>query len=178
MLMRAKATGYGAYLPEKILTNAEIAESLETSDDWISQRTGIKQRHVAAEGEMTSDLGVKAAGRALDAAGLSADDVDMIICATSTPDETFPATATRIQAALGCTRGAAFDIQAVCSGFVYALSVADSFIRAKQAQTILVIGGRDLFAHLGLARPLYLRAVRRRCRRSALSGWRRSWRCR
>jgi 3-oxoacyl-[acyl-carrier-protein] synthase-3 len=134
------AVGCGAYLPDRILTNDEIAKTLETSDDWISQRTGIKQRHIAAEGEMTSDLGVKAALAALDAAGQTPDDIDMIVCATATPDETFPATATRIQAKLGCNRGAAFDVQAVCSGFVYALSIADSFIRTGQADKVLVIG--------------------------------------
>ena len=140
MRVRAQATGSGAYLPEKIVTNAEIAKVLDTSDAWIAKRTGIKQRHIAADGELTSDLGIKASQRALDAAGVSADAVDMIICATSTPDETFPATATRIQAELGCTRGSAFDIQAVCSGFIYALSVADSFVRTEQAETVLVIG--------------------------------------
>jgi 3-oxoacyl-[acyl-carrier-protein] synthase-3 len=140
MRLRAQATGSGAYLPEKIVTNAEIAKVLDTSDAWIAKRTGIKQRHIAADGELTSDLGIKASQRALDAAGVSADAVDMIICATSTPDETFPATATKIQAALGCTRGSAFDIQAVCSGFIYALSVADSFVRTEQAETVLVIG--------------------------------------
>jgi len=140
MTVRAMAVGCGAYLPERILTNAEIAKTLDTSDDWISQRTGIKQRHIAAEGEFTSDLGGKAALAALEAAGEGPDAVDMIVCATSTPDETFPATATRIQAKLGCTRGAAFDVQAVCSGFVYGLSVADNFIRAKQAEKVLVIG--------------------------------------
>jgi 3-oxoacyl-[acyl-carrier-protein] synthase-3 len=140
MRVRAQATGSGAYLPEKIVTNAEIAKVLNTSDAWIAKRTGIKQRHIAADGELTSDLGIKASQRALDAAGVSADAVDMIICATSTPDETFPATATKIQAELGCTRGSAFDIQAVCSGFIYALSVADSFVRTEQAETVLVIG--------------------------------------
>jgi 3-oxoacyl-[acyl-carrier-protein] synthase-3 len=140
MRVRAQATGSGAYLPEKIVTNAEIAKVLNTSDAWIAKRTGIKQRHIAADGELTSDLGIKASQRALDAAGVSADAIDMIICATSTPDETFPATATRIQAELGCTRGSAFDIQAVCSGFIYALSVADSFVRTEQAETVLVIG--------------------------------------
>ena len=140
MRVRAQATGSGAYLPEKIVTNAEIAKILDTSDAWIAKRTGIKQRHIAADGELTSDLGIKASQRALDAAGVNADAIDMIICATSTPDETFPATATRIQAELGCTRGSAFDIQAVCSGFIFALSVADSFVRTEQAETVLVIG--------------------------------------
>jgi len=140
MTLRAMAVGCGAYLPERILTNDDIAKTLDTSDDWISQRTGIKQRHIAADGEMTSDLGVKAALAALADAGLTPDDLDMIVCATSTPDETFPATATRIQAKLGCTRGAAFDVQAVCSGFVYGLAVANNFIRARQAEKVLVIG--------------------------------------
>ena len=140
MRVRAQATGCGAYLPEKIVTNAEIAKVLDTSDAWIAKRTGIKQRHIAADGELTSDLGIKASQRALDAAGVSADAIDMIICATSTPDETFPATATKIQSELGCTRGSAFDIQAVCSGFIYAMSIADSFVRTGQAETVLVIG--------------------------------------
>lgn len=140
MTRRAMAIGCGAYLPEKVLTNEEIAKTLDTSDAWISQRTGIKQRHIAAEGEMTSDLGVKAARAALEAAGEGPEALDMIVCATSTPDETFPATATQIQAKLGCTHGAAFDVQAVCSGFVYALAVANNFIKAKQAEKVLVIG--------------------------------------
>jgi 3-oxoacyl-[acyl-carrier-protein] synthase-3 len=122
------------------MSNQEIAKLVETSDEWIRQRTGIRQRHLAADGELTSDLGLKAAEAALERAGLEPDDLDLIICATSTPDETFPATATRIQAALGMTRGAAFDVQAVCSGFVYGLSVADSFIRSGQAGTVMVLG--------------------------------------
>ena len=140
MALRAHVLGWGCYLPERILTNDELAERLDTSDEWIRQRTGIRERRVAGEGETTSDLGLKAAEAALAHAGLGPRDLDLIICATSTPDETFPATATRIQARLGMTRGAAFDIQAVCSGFVYGLSVANNFIRCGQARTALVVG--------------------------------------
>ena len=122
------------------MTNAELAEKVETSDEWIRQRTGIEQRHIAAEGEQTSDLAIAAAQQALAAAGCEANDVDLIVCATSTPDETFPATATRVQYGLGMTRGAAFDVQAVCSGFVYGLAVADNFLRGGQAKTALLIG--------------------------------------
>jgi len=137
---RSLVVGCGSYLPSNIVTNDELAARLDTSDAWIRERTGITQRHVAAEGEMTSDLAVAASREALAAAGLKADELDLIVCATSTPDETFPATATRVQARLGMTRGAAFDVQAVCSGFVYGLSVADNFIRAGQVRNALVIG--------------------------------------
>jgi len=140
MTLRSVIVGAGAYLPEKIVTNDDLAERMETTDEWIVQRTGIRQRHIAAEGELTSHLACKAAQRALDAAGLKAADVDLIVLATTTPDETFPATATRVQAMLGMTRGAAFDVQAVCAGFVYALAVADNFIKVGQARTALVIG--------------------------------------
>ncbi len=140
MIIRSRATGCGAYLPDRIVSNRELENRLDTSDEWITKRTGIRQRHIAADGEMTSDLGIKAAQAALKMAGLEADAIDLIVCATSTPDETFPATATRIQAELGCGRGIAFDIQAVCTGFVYALGVADNFIRCGQAKRALVIG--------------------------------------
>jgi 3-oxoacyl-[acyl-carrier-protein] synthase-3 len=140
MPLRAQVLGCGAYLPARVVTNQEISQKVETSDEWIRQRTGIRERRLAADGELTSDLGVKAGEAALARAGLAANDLDLIICATSTPDETFPATATRIQSALGMTRGAAFDVQAVCSGFVYGLSVADSFIRCGQAGTVMVLG--------------------------------------
>ncbi len=140
MGQRARVIATGAYLPERIVSNAELATRIETSDVWIRQRTGICQRHVAAEGEFTSALGIAAARQALENAGVGADSVDLIVCATSTPDETFPATATRIQSALGMTRGAAFDVQAVCSGFVYALAVADNFVRAGQVKRALVVG--------------------------------------
>ncbi len=140
MVVRSQVIGCGGYLPARVLTNAELAEHVTTSDEWIAQRTGIRQRHIAADGELTSDLARCAAEAALAQAGIAGDALDLIVLATSTPDETFPATATRVQAALGMTRGAAFDVQAVCSGFVYALAVADNFIKAGQARTALVIG--------------------------------------
>ena len=140
MVFRACVIGCGGYLPERIVTNAELAERLDTSDAWIVQRTGIRQRHVAAPGELTSDLARKAAERALAQAGMSGAELDLIVLATATPDNTFPATATRLQAQLGMKKGCAFDVQAVCSGFIYALATADNFIRAGQAKTALVVG--------------------------------------
>ena len=140
MTVRSLIVGTGAYLPAKVVTNDDLAQQMDTTDEWIQQRTGIRQRHVAAEGELTSHLAVKASEKALAQAGLKPDDVDLIVLATTTPDETFPATATRVQAMLGITRGAAFDVQAVCAGFIYALAVADNFIRAGQSKTALVIG--------------------------------------
>jgi 3-oxoacyl-[acyl-carrier-protein] synthase-3 len=139
-VIRSVVQGCGAYLPERLVTNDDLAKRMDTSDEWIQQRTGIRQRHIAAEGEFTSHLATKASQRALDQAGLKAGDLDLIVLATATPDETFPATATRVQAALGMTKGAAFDVQAVCAGFVYALSVADSMIKNGLASTALVIG--------------------------------------
>ncbi|MEO1773761.1 MAG: beta-ketoacyl-ACP synthase III [Pseudomonadota bacterium] len=138
--IRARAVGCGHYLPERVVTNDELAARIDTSDDWITQRTGIKRRHVAAEGEMTSDLAIAAADRALRAAGRSAGDIDAIVLATATPDQTFPATATRVQHALGMRRGFAFDIHAVCAGFIYALSNANGLILSGQADRVLVIG--------------------------------------
>ena len=138
--IRSRITGTGAYLPERVVTNQELAARINSSDEWIVTRTGIRQRHVAADGEVTSDLGRHAAARALSAAGLAATDVDLVVVATTTPDDTFPATATQVQAKLGIRRGAAFDVQAVCSGFVYALAVADNFIKAGQVATVLVVG--------------------------------------
>lgn len=140
MMRRSLVLGCGAYLPERVVTNDELSQMVDTSDEWIRQRTGIVERRVAGKGELTSDLGLKAAEAALANAGVEADELDLLICATATPDETFPATATKIQARLGMTRGAAFDVQAVCSGFVYGLSVADNFLRLGQARTALVIG--------------------------------------
>jgi 3-oxoacyl-[acyl-carrier-protein] synthase-3 len=140
MTVRAVAVGCGAYLPSRVVTNAQLSKTLETSDEGIAQRTVIRQRHIAAEGEVTSDMGLAASRQALEMAGVGPEEVDLIVCATSTPDETFPATATRIQARLGSTRGAAFDVQAVCSGFIYALSIADAYIRLGQARTVLVVG--------------------------------------
>jgi len=140
MAIRSQVVGCGSYLPLRVMSNDELARTVDTSDEWIRKRTGIRERHLAADGEATSDLGLKAAQAALEQAGLAPDDLDLIVCATATPDETFPATATRIQAGLGMTRGAAFDVQAVCSGFIYALAVADNFIRCGQARSVLVIG--------------------------------------
>ena len=140
MIVRSQVVGCGAYLPQQVVTNAELACRLETSDEWITQRTGIRQRHIAAAGETTSDLATAAAKAALAHAGIGANSIDLIVLATSTPDHTFPATATQVQARLGMSRGAAFDVQAVCSGFVYALAVADNFIKVGQARTALVIG--------------------------------------
>ncbi len=139
-MIRSIVESCGTYLPERVMTNEELARKVDTSDEWIVQRTGIRTRHVAAEGEFTSHLATKAAAKALERAGVAASDLDLIVLATSTPDETFPATATAVQANLGMTRGAAFDVQAVCSGFVYALSVADSMIKNRMAGTALVIG--------------------------------------
>ena len=136
--IRSRITGVGAYLPARVVTNAELALTLDTSDEWITERSGIRQRHLAADDEKTSDLALAAARKALAAAGRQA--VDMIVVATATPDNTFPATATRVQAALGMTSGAAFDIQAVCSGFIYGLATADNFIRSGQISSALVIG--------------------------------------
>jgi 3-oxoacyl-[acyl-carrier-protein] synthase-3 len=132
--------GVGGYLPAHVLTNADLAKKVDTSDEWIVQRTGIRERHVVAEGEMTSDLGLAAAKAALSNAGIGAGAVDLIVLATSTPDQTFPATAVTIQAELGITRGAAFDMQAVCSGFVFALATADRFLKSGDFGCALVIG--------------------------------------
>jgi 3-oxoacyl-[acyl-carrier-protein] synthase-3 len=140
MGFRSLILGCGGYLPERVLTNAELAKTIDTSDEWIVQRTGIRQRHVAAPGEKTSDLALHAARDALVAAKVAPEEVDLIVLATSTPDNTFPATAARVQAALGIKQGAAFDVQAVCSGFVFALATADNFVRTGQAKTALVIG--------------------------------------
>jgi len=140
MKLCSQVAGCGAYLPERVLTNDELAQRLDTSDDWIRQRTGIGERRIAADGELTSDLAVSAARRALERAGMSGSDLDLIVLATATPDHTFPATATKVQAQLGMKRGAAFDIQAVCSGFIFALATADNAIRLGKARTALVIG--------------------------------------
>jgi 3-oxoacyl-[acyl-carrier-protein] synthase III len=139
-VIRSVVQGCGAYLPERIVTNDELAKKMDTSDEWIQQRTGIKQRHIAADGEFTSHLAIKASERALAHAGLTGADLDLIVLATATPDETFPATATTVQKALGMHKGAAFDLQAVCAGFVYGVSVADSLIKSGLAGTALVIG--------------------------------------
>jgi len=137
---RSVVLGCGSYLPARILTNDELARSVETTDEWIVQRTGIRERRIAAAGELTSDLALNAARNALAHARVEADTIDLIVVATSTPDQTFPATAVSVQAGLGITRGAAFDLQAVCSGFVFALSVADGLLRSGAHRRALVIG--------------------------------------
>ena len=144
---RSVLIGAGAYLPKRVMTNEELSKLVDTSDEWITARTGIKQRHIAADDEMTSDLALKASEQALAEAGLKGSDIDLIILATATPDQTFPATATRVQAALGMNHGAAFDLQAVCSGFIYALATADNFIKAGQAKRVLVIGA-EVFSRI------------------------------
>jgi 3-oxoacyl-[acyl-carrier-protein] synthase-3 len=142
-MKRARIIGTGSYLPGRILTNAELADRLDTSDEWIIERTGIRQRHIAAADEFTSDLGTAAARRALDAAGITAGAIDLIIVATATPDQTFPACATVIQHKLGMSHGVAFDVAAVCSGFLYALSVADALLTSGAHRTALVIGAES-----------------------------------
>ncbi|MGH6720191.1 MAG: beta-ketoacyl-ACP synthase III [Alphaproteobacteria bacterium] len=144
---RAVVAGWGGCLPAQVVTNDALSRRVETTDSWIVERTGIRQRHVAAAGELTSDLATAAARHALAVAGMDAAAVDLIVLATTTPDETFPATATKVQRALGMTRGAAFDVQAVCAGFIFALAIADSFIRTGQAETALVIGA-ETFSRL------------------------------
>lgn len=140
MTLRSVIVGAGCYLPDRLLTNAELASMVDTSDDWIVQRTGIRERHIAADGEVTSDLGIRAAQAALANAGMTPQDIDLIVCATSTPDNTFPATAVSIQSGLGITGGFAFDIQAVCSGFVYGLGTVDGMLRTGLAKRALLIG--------------------------------------
>ncbi len=132
--------GVGGYLPEKVLTNDDLSRMVDTDDQWIVERTGIRKRHIAAEGELTSDLATRAAEKALEAAGLEAADIDLIVLATATPDYTFPSTATIVQHKLGITHGAAFDVHAVCSGFVFALATADNFLVQGQFNRALVIG--------------------------------------
>lgn len=139
-MLRAKAVGCGHYLPERVITNAELSERLDTSDTWIQTRTGIRQRHIAAEDELTSDLALAAAQKALAHAGLEPRDIDAIVVATATPDQTFPSTATRVQHRLGMTSGFAFDLQAVCAGFIFALGNANGMILSGMARRVLVIG--------------------------------------
>ena len=138
--MRAVIRGIGSYLPERVMTNSEMTELVETSDAWIQERTGICQRHIVAEGQFTSDLGYAAATAALDDAGMTAEDIDLIVVATSTPDLTFPATATIIQEKLGMRHGSAFDIQAVCSGFIYGMHVTNALLQSGGAKRALLIG--------------------------------------
>ena len=139
-MLRSVVLGCGSYLPERVLSNQELAASVDSSDEWIVQRTGIRQRHIAADGEVTSDLAIHAAKAALANAHVDAQSIDLIVVATSTPDNTFPAAAVSVQAGLGITRGAAFDLQAVCSGFVYAIAVTDGLLRTGTYKRALVIG--------------------------------------
>ena len=138
--IRARALGCGHYLPDRVVTNAELSRRLDTSDEWIRERTGIAERRIAAEGQLTSDLATRAADQALSAAGLKASDIDAIVIATATPDQTFPSTATRVQHMLGMGRGFAFDLHAVCAGFIYALGNATGMIQASMADRVLVVG--------------------------------------
>lgn len=140
MTTRAQVRGVGHYLPERVVPNSEFEATIDTSDEWIRSRSGIERRHFAAEGETTSDMATAAATRALDMAGLTADDIDAIIVATSTPDLTFPSVATMVQAKLGMTKGFAFDVQAVCAGFVFAMANANALIISGQARRVIVIG--------------------------------------
>jgi 3-oxoacyl-[acyl-carrier-protein] synthase III len=140
----SRIAGTGSYLPERILTNAELERMVDTSDEWIVTRTGIRQRHIAAEGQYTSDLAYEAALRAIEASGIAHEDIDLVIVATTTPDRVFPSTACLVQARLGLGPCPAFDIQAVCSGFVYALATADKFIKSSAAKTALVIGAETM----------------------------------
>ena len=140
MNKQSEIVGCGSYLPERLVPNSELTAKLDTTDEWIESRTGIRQRYLAADGELTSDLAFKAAESALENANISAAEIDLVVLATSTPDRTFPATATKVQHRLGMVNGAAFDIQAVCSGFVYGLAVADNFIKSGQCKTVLLIG--------------------------------------
>jgi 3-oxoacyl-[acyl-carrier-protein] synthase-3 len=146
-MIRSVIRGVGSYLPQKILTNADLAKTVDTSDEWIVERSGIRQRHIAAEGEYTSDLAIAAAKQALAMAHKEGTDVDLFIVATSTPDDTFPSTASKVQGALGRPGAPSFDVQAVCSGFIYGLAVADNFIRAGQSKCALVIGA-EIFSRI------------------------------
>ncbi len=139
-MIRSVITGTGSALPRNCVTNAELAEKVDTSDEWIVERTGIRQRYIAEADETTSSLATEASRKALEAAGIDASEIGLIVLATATPDHTFPATATQVQAALGCGGGVAFDVQAVCSGFLYALATADSLLRTGMAKKALVIG--------------------------------------
>ena len=146
-IIRSRLTGVGAYLPERIVTNDDLAKIVDTSDEWIVERSGIRQRHIAAEGELTSDLATAAAREAMQDAGVTAEDIDLIVVGTTTPDDTFPATAVKVQANLGVRQGFAFDVQAVCSGFLYGLATADKYIRSGDVKTALVIGA-ETFSRL------------------------------
>ena len=146
-MIYARIAGTGSYLPEQVLTNAEIAQRLDTSDEWIVSRTGIRARHIAAPEQKTSDLALIASQRALEAAGVQAADIDLIVVATSTPDMIFPSSACILQAKLGAHGCPAFDVQAVCAGFIYALATANAYIRSGMARTALVVGA-EIFSRI------------------------------
>ena len=146
-MIRAVVRGIGHYLPQRVVTNQDFEKNLDTNDEWIRTRTGICQRHFASDGERTSDMAVSAAREAIETSGVSPDDIDLIVLATSTPDQTFPSTATKVQAELGMCQGFAFDIQAVCAGFIYALANANALLTARQARRALVIGA-ETFSHI------------------------------
>ena len=146
-VLRTVVKGCGGYLPERVLTNKDLAKVVDTTDDWIATRTGIKERRIAGKGDLTSTMGTAAARAAIEDAGLKPEDIDLIILATSTPDQTFPATAVTIQADLGITHGAAFDVQAVCSGFVFALTTADNYLKSGAFKRALVIGS-EVFSRI------------------------------
>jgi 3-oxoacyl-[acyl-carrier-protein] synthase-3 len=143
-VIRSQVVGCGAFLPENVVTNDDLARRIDTSDTWIRERTGIRRRHIVRKGETTTDLALAASRAALLDAGMDAGELDLIVCATTTPDETFPSAATKVQSRLGMAHGAAFDVQAVCSGFIYGLAVADNFIKAGQARTVLLIGAETM----------------------------------
>jgi 3-oxoacyl-[acyl-carrier-protein] synthase-3 len=143
-MIRSVILGVGSYLPENIVSNAELAKRVDTSDEWIVERSGIRQRHVAVEGQKTSDLAIAAVTKALESAGVDGKDIDLFIVATTTPDHTFPATAGRVQAAVGRPGVPSFDVQAVCSGFIYGLAVADNFIKAGQVKKAVVVGAESM----------------------------------
>ncbi len=147
MTRRSVIRGVGAYLPERAVTNAELAKTVDTTDEWIVERSGIQKRHIAADTQKTSDLAIAAVTKALAHAGMNGKDIDLFVVATATPDQTFPATAARVQAALGRPGVPSFDVQAVCSGFVYALAVADNFIKAGQAKSAVVVGA-EIFSRI------------------------------
>ena len=144
MLLNSKILGHGYFLPKKILDNNDFLKFVDTSDEWIFSRTGIKQRHIAEKNELTSDLAVHASKKAIDSANLTSNDIDCVILATTTPDNTFPSTATKVQTQLKMRNVGAFDVQAVCSGFIYSLQIADSLIKCQKARNILVIGAETL----------------------------------
>lgn len=143
-MWRSVIEGVGSYLPEKILTNEDLSHMVDTSDEWITSRTGIKKRHLAEEGQFTSHLAIEAAKNALQDAGIKPEDIDLVICATTTPDRTFPATAATVQRELGILQGAAFDVQAACAGFIYALTTADNFLSRGQFKNAIVVGAETL----------------------------------